>query len=86
MKYIEAFSSLLLGNDGVEKLRDAYLVSKHTLKTIRENLFWAFFYNVVAIPIAAVGLLSPMLAALSMVFSDVIVIGNSIRLRTKRLS
>lgn len=77
---------VLLGSDGVEKLRDAYLISKHTLKTIRENLFWAFFYNVVAIPIAAIGWLSPMIAALSMAFSDVIVIGNSIRLRSKRLS
>jgi Cu+-exporting ATPase len=77
---------VLLGADGIEKLRDAFLVSRNTLKTIRQNLFWAFFYNVIAIPIAAFGFLNPMVAALAMAFSDVIVIGNSIRLRTKKLS
>lgn len=76
---------VLLSNEGLKQLHEAFLVSKHTLKTIKQNLFWAFFYNVVAIPIAAVGLLSPMIAALSMAFSDVIVIGNSIRLKVKNL-
>lgn len=77
---------VLLGADGLRKLSEAVLIGRHSLKTIRQNLFWAFFYNVIAIPIAAAGLLNPMIAALSMAFSDVIVIGNSIRLRTKRLS
>lgn len=77
---------VLLGKEGMSKLSESILIGKHSLKTIRQNLFWAFFYNVIAIPIAATGLLSPMVAALSMAFSDVIVIGNSIRLRTKRLS
>ncbi len=76
---------VLLSKGGLKQLYEAFLVSKHTLKTIKQNLFWAFFYNVIAIPIAAVGLLSPMIAALSMAFSDVIVIGNSIRLKVKSL-
>ncbi|TND08118.1 MAG: Cu2+-exporting ATPase [Bacteroidetes bacterium] len=75
---------LLAGRD-LDIIRELFQLGKHTLTTIRQNLFWAFFYNVVAIPIAATGLLSPMIGALSMAFSDVIVIGNSIRLRTKKL-
>jgi len=82
---VQSADIILLGKQGMKQLYESLLISKHTLKTIKQNLFWAFFYNVVAIPVAAVGLLSPMIAALSMAFSDVIVIGNSIRLKTKKL-
>ncbi|MGL5890104.1 MAG: heavy metal translocating P-type ATPase, partial [Bacteroidia bacterium] len=83
---LQSAQVLLAGTGDLRKLRDALLISSHTLLTIKQNLFWAFFYNVIAIPLAAAGFLSPMVAALSMAFSDVIVIGNSIRLRTKKLS
>jgi Cu+-exporting ATPase len=76
---------ILLENAGLKALPDMLKLSRLSLRTIRQNLFWAFFYNVIAIPIAAAGLLNPMVAALSMAFSDVIVIGNSIRLQFRKL-
>lgn len=82
---IQSAQIILLKNNDLSSLAEAHLISKHTLITIKQNLFWAFFYNVVAIPIAALGFLNPMFGALAMAFSDVIVIGNSIRLKTKKL-
>jgi len=76
---------VLLNDKDLSQVYEAYLISKHTLITIKQNLFWAFFYNILAIPIAAFGFLNPMVAALAMAFSDVIVVGNSIRLKTKKL-
>jgi len=76
---------LLRGND-LSSVNEALQISKHTYLTIKQNLFWALAYNVVAIPIAAMGFLNPMVGALAMAFSDVIVIGNSIRLKSKRIN
>jgi Cu+-exporting ATPase len=55
------------------------------MKTIRQNLFFSFFYNVLAIPVAAAGFLSPVIGALAMAMSDVVVVGNSIRLKYRAL-
>lgn len=79
-------AGIVLLSENLQSVDEAIKIAKHTLKTIRQNLFWAFFYNAFAIPIAAFGFLNPMVGALSMAFSDVIVIGNSIRLKTKKLS
>lgn len=82
---IQSAQIILLKNNDLSTITEAYLISKHTLITIKQNLFWAFFYNIIAIPVAAMGFLNPMVGALAMAFSDVIVIGNSIRLKTKKL-
>ncbi|MFT5596694.1 MAG: Cu+-exporting ATPase [Flammeovirgaceae bacterium] len=82
---IDSARIVLMRHDEMKALVEAFKISQHTYKTIKQNLFWAFFYNALAIPIAAVGLLNPMVAALSMAFSDVIVIGNSLRLKVKKI-
>lgn len=74
-------SQVILLNGNLAHLKDAMEMSKKTMTTIRQNLFWAFFYNILAIPVAAAGFLSPMIAAFSMALSDVFVVGNSLRLK-----
>lgn len=78
-------AKVVLLNGRLDILPKAVSIAKHTVKTIKQNLFWAFSYNLVAIPLAAMGFLNPMWAALFMAFSDVVVIGNSIRLKFKKV-
>lgn len=78
-------ADVVLMNNGIRQLPLALGLGKHTYSTIKGNLFWAFSYNVVAIPIAAAGLLSPGIAALAMGFSDVVLAVNSIRLNYRKV-
>lgn len=81
---INAAEMVLLGGR-MDQLIRALAISRETLQTIRQNLFWAFAYNIVAIPMAAMGFLNPMYGAMFMAFSDVVVIGNSLRLNVKKI-
>lgn len=78
-------SPVVLMNHGLKHLPMALGLGKHTYQTIKENLFWAFSYNIIAIPIAALGFLTPMFGALVMAFSDVVLALNSSRLLVKKV-
>jgi Cu+-exporting ATPase len=76
----EAADIILLKSE-IEAVPESLGLARATLRTIRQNLFWAFFYNCVGIPLAALGFMSPILCAASMALSDLVVIGNALRLR-----
>ena len=76
----EAADIILLKSE-IHAIPEALGLAQATLRTIRQNLFWAFFYNAAAVPLAALGFLSPVICALAMGISDLIVIGNELRLR-----
>jgi Cu+-exporting ATPase len=78
-------AQVVLMNSGLKKLPTALGLGKHTYLTIKQNLFWAFFYNIIAIPVAAFGFLIPTLGALVMGLSDVVLAINSVRLFIKKV-
>jgi Cu+-exporting ATPase len=78
-------ANVILSNNKLSSLPKAIKLGRFTYQTIKQNLFWAFFYNVLAIPLAAMGYLSPMWAALVMAFSDVILVLNSLRLNFRKI-
>ncbi|HEU5071451.1 MAG TPA: heavy metal translocating P-type ATPase [Verrucomicrobiae bacterium] len=80
----EAADIILLKSD-IEAVPESLGLARATLRTIKQNLFWAFFYNVAAVPLAALGFMSPVLCAATMGFSDLIVIGNALRLRRAKV-
>jgi len=75
-----AAADMVLLNSEIQAVPEALALARATLRTIKQNLFWAFFYNAAAIPLAATGFLSPVVCALAMGVSDLVVIGNALRL------
>ncbi len=78
-------ADVILINKGLKNLPTTLGLGKHTFLTIKQNLFWAFFYNIIAIPVAAFGILTPTVAALAMAGSDVVLAANSVRLFFKKV-
>jgi Cu+-exporting ATPase len=78
-------ADITLMKPGIGSVVEAIYLSRRTMRTIRQNLFWAFFYNIICIPLAAAGMLSPIVAAAAMTFSDICVVFNSLRLKRVKL-
>jgi Cu+-exporting ATPase len=78
-------AQVVLMSSGLTKLPLALGLGRHTYLTIKQNLFWAFIYNIVALPVAAFGFLTPMFGALVMGLSDVVLAANSVRLYVKKV-
>jgi Cu+-exporting ATPase len=78
-------AQIVLSGNSLSKLPAAIQLSRVTVRTIKQNLFWAFAYNIVAIPLAACGYLSPLAGALLMTFSDVVIVLNSLRIKLFRM-
>lgn len=79
-------AQVILSHNSLTNLSSALKLAQITVRTIRQNLFWAFLYNIIAIPLAAFGYIAPLTGALMMTFSDVIIIANSLRIRFAKLT
>jgi Cu+-exporting ATPase len=79
-------AQVLLTGDTISALPSAIRLSRLTVSTIKQNLFWALVYNVATVPLAASGYISPLAGALLMTFSDLIIVGNSLRIKYRRIS
>jgi Cu+-exporting ATPase len=79
-------AQIVLSGNSLRNLPAAIRLARLTVKTIKQNLFWAFFYNIIAIPLAAFGYISPLVGALIMTGSDVIIVANSLRIKLARIS
>jgi Cu+-exporting ATPase len=78
-------ADIILLKSGIEAIPESLGLARATLRTIKQNLFWAFFYNALGIPLAALGFMSPILCAAAMGLSDLVVIGNALRLNNWKL-
>lgn len=81
---MESGDVVLVGG-GISALATAVQLSRATMRKIKQNLFWAFFYNIIGIPVAALGFLDPIIAGAAMAFSSVSVVTNSMLLKKSRL-
>jgi P-type E1-E2 ATPase len=79
-------AGVVLMNNSLQRVADILVFARKTLAVVRQNLFWAFFYNVIGITLAIAGVLNPILAAGAMLLSSTTVIGNSLRLTRSRSS
>jgi len=77
-------ADIILVRPEIDAVAESLNLARATLRTIKQNLFWAFFYNAIGVPLAALGFMSPILCAAAMGVSDLVVIGNALRLRTVR--
>jgi Cu+-exporting ATPase len=77
-------ADIILLNSEIEAVPESLGLARAALRAIKQNLFWAFFYNALGVPLAALGFMSPILCAAAMGFSDLVVIGNALRLRRWR--
>ena len=76
-------ADIILLKSEIEAVPECLALARATLRTIKQNLFWAFFYNALGVPLAALGFISPVFCAVAMGVSDLIVIGNALRLVRK---
>jgi Cu+-exporting ATPase len=79
-------AQVLLTGGTIGALPSAIRLSRLTVRTIKQNLFWALVYNVATVPLAASGYISPLAGALLMTFSDLIIVGNSLRIKYRSIS